>query len=356
MEYLTKNQMDRLDVASLSNEKREKILSLKDTINMSDESIMEFGTSATKGMSEFSTTMLKTIKLKDFPEIDNIVGDLMTELSKVDSNTLLSYKPNLFQKIFGIGAIEKFVQEFASQFENVSDVINNIKKKLEDAKFQLKKDMTLCDKYMEQNLVHINDLDDCIFAGKLKLKEFHDEIEHDLEALDKEDTLAVHMLNMKQSAENRLEMNVRDLYLIRENAVQNMHQLRLIKEGDAVLIEKIKKSINMAIPLWESQMLVAFIIARQQNGVNLEKAISDTTNNLISMNSELVKSGAIKIAEELQRGIIDIDVLKASSQKLMETCHEVKKINMEGKQKRLAAIEELGQITVGLNEATLLED
>ena len=112
----------------------------------------------------------------------------------------------------------------------------------------------------------------------------------------------------------------------------------------------------MAIPLWESQMLVAFIIARQQNGVNLEKAISDTTNNLISMNSELVKSGAIKIAEELQRGIIDIDVLKASSQKLMETCQEVKKINMEGKQKRLAAIEELGQITVGLNEATLLED
>ena len=209
---------------------------------------------------------------------------------------------------------------------------------------------------MEQNLVHINDLDDCIFAGKLKLKEFHDEIEHDLETLDKEDTLAVHMLNMKQSAENRLEMNVRDLYLIRENAVQNMHQLCLIKEGDAVLIEKIKKSINMAIPLWESQMLVAFIIARQQNGVNLEKAISDTTNNLISMNSELVKSGAIKIAEELQRGIIDIDVLKASSQKLMETCQEVKKINMEGKQKRLAAIEELGQITVGLNEATLLED
>ena len=356
MEYLTKTQMQNLDLNSLTDEKKNKILSLKNGLNMSDDSIMEFGSSATKGMSDFSSTMLKTIKLKDFPEIDNIVGELMTELEKVDSNTLLSYKPSFLQRVFKVNTVEKFVKEFASQFENASDVINGIKKKLEDAKFQLRKDMTLCDNCMEQNLIHINELDDCIFAGKLKLKEIHNEIDQDLADLDKEDTLAVHMVSMKQSAENRLEMSVRDLCLIRENAVQNMQQLRLIKEGDAVLIEKIKKSINMAIPLWESQMLVAFIITRQQNGVDLEKAISDTTNNIITMNSELVKSGAIKIAEELQRGIIDIEVLKASSQKLMETCQEVKKINMEGKEKRLAAIEELEQITIGLNEATLLEE
>ena len=80
MEYLTKAQMQNLDLNSLTDEKRNKILNLKNGLNMSDDSIMEFGSSATKGMSDFSSTMLKTIKLKDLLAINNIVGKWMTEL------------------------------------------------------------------------------------------------------------------------------------------------------------------------------------------------------------------------------------------------------------------------------------
>ena len=355
MEFLTQTQRENLELNTLSEDKKRKILEIKNNINLKDESIIDFGSAATKNLSDFSSTMLKTIKLKDFPEIETIVGSLMQELQKVDSNTLLSYKPSPWKKFFRINDLERFLKDFASQFDSVSDVITSIKVQLEDSKYQLTKDLTLCDQYLDQNLKYINELDEYIFAGNLKIKELEIEVQNDLDAIDPNDTLAVNMLNMKQDAKNRFEMNLHDLSLIRENAVQNMYHLQLIKKGDSVLIEKIKKSIEMAIPLWESQMLVAFIVARQQNCINLEKAISDTTNNLITMNSELVKEGAIKIAMEVQRGVIDLDVLKESSKKLIETFDEVNKITIEGKKERMKAIQELKTLSVGLNEATLLE-
>lgn len=355
MEYLTKAQMTSLDLSSLSDEKRQEILSLKNDISLDSKGIMDFGSSAVKGMNDFSTAMLKTMQIKDFPEIDAILGELMGELQKVDSNTLLSYKPPFWKKLFGMESMEKFINNFKGQFESVYGVIDSVKKRLEDAKFQLNKDITLCEKYMEQNLKHINELDACVFAGRLKLNEVREEIESEMVTLDKQDELAVHMMSEKQSAENRLEISVRDLSLMRENAVQKMHQMRLIKDGDTVLIEKIDKSINIAIPMWESQMLTAFVVARQQSCIDMEKAIYDMSNNLAILNSELVKAGAIQIAQELQKGIMDIEVLKSSTQKLIETFNEVKKINIEGKEKRRAEIEELGRITIGLNEAALIE-
>ena len=327
MEYLTKAQMTSLDIASLSEEKRREILTLKDDISLDSKGIMNFGSSAVKGMNDFSTAMLKTMQIKDFPEIDAILGDLMGELQKVDSNTLLSYKPPFWKKLFGVESMEKFINNFKGQFDSVYGVIDSVKKRLEEAKFQLHKDITLCEKYMEQNLQHINELDACVFAGRLKLNEVREEIEAEMATLDKEDELAVHMMSERQNAENRLEISVRDLALMRENAVQKMHQMRLIKDGDTVMIEKIDKSINIAIPMWESQMLIAFVVARQQSCIDMEKAIYDMSNNMAMMNSELVKAGAIQIAQELQKGIMDIEVLKSSTQKLIETFNEVKKIN-----------------------------
>lgn len=348
--------MDSLDIESIPENRRNNIISLKNSINMSDESILDFGSSATENLNKFSTETLQSIKRKDFPEINAIVSQLMVELEKVDSNTLLTYKPPFYKRLLSSNkAIEKFVEDFTSQFETVADIIVTIKKKMEDARFQLKKDMNLCDKSLEQYLNAINDLDDCIFAERLKLKEVQEEIAAEMEMLDREDMLAVHMMNAKQNALNRLEMNMQDNLLIRENAIQSMRQIALIKEGDAVLTDKIKKSINVAIPLWEAQMVVAFVVARQQNCVDIENAVTNSLNSMIAMNSELVKTGAVRIAQELQRGIIDIEVLKASSQKLIETFDEVKKINIEGKQNRVKAIEELGNFSIGLNEAMLIE-
>ena len=354
MEYLTKKQLDSLDLNGIPEERKYHILELKDSIKLDDESITDFGNNASKKISDFSGEVLKNIKISDFPEIADLMGDLNTQLKKVDCTSLIDKKQGFFGRFFKTNPMEKLLEGVVSNFENVKDSIDAIEAKLEDARYQLKKDMTICEKYTEQSLGYINELDDCIFAGRLKLKEFNRELKEESYYVDKEDALAIHLLQTKQGAITRLELNIQNLCLIRENAIQNLQKFYLLREGNAAMVEKIRVLIHTTIPLWEQQMLMAYLVVRQKNSVELDKAFSDTTNNLIKMNSKLVKSGAISVAESIQRGTIDIETLKISSQEMKDTIQEINKIALQGKKERENTIKQLREISEGLNNTILI--
>ena len=146
-----------------------------------------------------------------------------------------------------------------------------------------------------------------------------------------------------------------NLLLVREIAVQNIPQIMLIRDGDGVLIEKIDTSINSAIPLWESQMVIAIQLMRQKGALAIQRAVTNTTNNLIEKNGELLKSGSIEVAKELETGIVNVETLKKNSQNLIDTLAAIKQIREKGKEDRLKATQELGMLQSKLNEQLLLE-
>ena len=78
-------------------------------------------------------------------------------------------------------------------------------------------------------------------------------------------------------------------------------------------------------------------------------------NNLIAKNSELLKSGSLEVAKELERGIVDVEVLKKNSENLIKTLEGIRTIRAEGHQNRLKATQELGQIQSRLNEQLMLQ-
>ena len=92
-------------------------------------------------------------------------------------------------------------------------------------------------------------------------------------------------------------------------------------------IEKIQSSINSAIPLWESQMVIAIQLLRQKGALAIQRGVANTTNNLIAKNSE----------------------------KLIKTLEGIRTIRAEGHQNRLKATQELGQIQSRLNEQLMLQ-
>jgi uncharacterized protein YaaN involved in tellurite resistance len=220
----------------------------------------------------------------------------------------------------------------------------------------LKKDIEVCNRYLEQNLEYINELDNYILAGKVKVDEERISLEEDRKTLDSSDMLNVHNFNARENEIDRLDRKIHDLELMRGIAVQNIPQIMLIRDGDGVLIEKIQSSINSAIPLWESQMVIAIQLMRQKGALAIQKGVADTTNNLISKNSELLKSGSVEVAKELERGIIDIDVLKKNSDNLIKTLEAIRTVRQEGKENRLKATQELAVLQTKLNEQLLLSE
>ena len=136
--------------------------------------------------------------------------------------------------------------------------------------------------------------------------------------------------------------------------MQMAPQIRLVQNGDTLMVEKIQSTINNTIPLWKNQMVIALGMAHSQSAMEAERKVTDLTNELIKKNAESLKAGSIEIAKESERGIVDMETIKYTNQQLIETLDEVVKIQDEGRAKRREAENELGQIEAEL-KAKLLD-
>ena len=58
------------------------------------------------------------------------------------------------------------------------------------------------------------------------------------------------------------------------------------------------------------------------------------TNELLKKNAEKLKMATIETAKESERGIVDMETLKATNESLISTLDEVMNIQREGRQKR----------------------
>lgn len=77
------------------------------------------------------------------------------------------------------------------------------------------------------------------------------------------------------------------------------------------------------------------------------------TNALLRKNAETLKMATIETAKETERGIVDMETLKATNESLIATLDEVMKIQTEGKEKRRAAEVELNRMEGELKQKLL---
>ena len=152
---------------------------------------------------------------------------------------------------------------------------------------------------------------------------------------------------------NRFEKKLHDLDLTRTVSLQMAPQIRMVQNNDALMVEKIQTTLVNTIPLWKSQMVLALGLANNEAAVEAQKAVSDTTNELLKKNAEVLKKTTVDVARESERGIVDIETLKNTNRQLIETIDEVMKIQQEGREKRKAAEVELAKIELELKNKLL---
>ena len=130
-------------------------------------------------------------------------------------------------------------------------------------------------------------------------------------------------------------------------------QIRLLQNNNQVLAEKIQSTIVNTIPLWKSQMVLALGLQHSQDAMEAQRSVSDLTNDLLRANAEKLRMGSVEIAKESERGIIDIETLTETNQKLIQTMDEVLEIQKTGRQKRKDAEKELVNIENQLRQKML---
>ena len=79
----------------------------------------------------------------------------------------------------------------------------------------------------------------------------------------------------------------------------------------------------------------------QKNNIDAQKKISDTTNQILLKNSELLKQNSVYVAKESERSVVDVETLRTTTARLIETLKEVQAIHEEATKNRKATEEEI---------------
>ena len=312
--------------------------------------VIGYGTNILKEVSQFSDKVLSHVTAKDSGEVGSTVTELMIKIKEVDGDHLVQ-KGGL-SSLPLIGGLFNKAKRFIAQYERVSIQIEKITQQLDKAQIQLIKDITMLDGLYERNKKYFQDLNLYIEAGQLKVKEIREVTIPSLQEKAKgtNDAQLLQELNELTQFVDRFEKKIYNLQLSRAITIQTAPQLRMIQHNNHVLAEKIQSSILQTIPLWKQQLVIALTLARQQNALKIQKEVTETTNDLLLKNSELVKQGSIDTARENEKGIVEIETLKTTQNNLLTVLEETLIIQNEGKQKREKAQEELQQMEYELKE------
>lgn len=339
--------------AALAPAEAEAVRDIKAGLDLTDSAqVLQFGGKVQASIAEFADGILKTVAAKDSGAAGEALADLMAKVRDLDADAL-SKKSSFLGRLFGTAKNE--IASFLGRYEKVSTQIDRIVLKLEETKDQLLRDVVMLDMLFERNRDNFKALNLHIRAGEELLAETRASLLPALEAAanDPDPALAqinAQKLNDARQAIDRFEKKLQDLRLSKTVTLQTMPQIRLIQSNDTVLVEKIQSSILNTIPIWKNQMVIAISIARSQGALELQRKVTDTTNDLLKKNAELLKQGTIGVAQEAERGIVDIETLQAVNRDLISTIDEVIKIQTEGRAKRQAAEGELVKIETELKQ------
>lgn len=334
---------------SLNEEEKLQVEQFSKQIDLSNsQQILMYGAGAQQKMASFSETALEKVRTQDLGEAGELIASVVVELKNFDAEDEKG-----FLGIFKRGANK--LASLKARYDKAEANVNQIVKALEGHQVTLMRDAAMLDKLYDLNLSYFKELTMYLIAGKKRLEEVRSGELADLRAKalasgKTEDAEAVQKL---ESACNRFEKKLSDLDLTRTIAMQTAPQIRLVQNNEMLMIEKIQTTLVNTIPLWKSQMVLALGLANNEAALKAQSAVTDMTNELLKKNAEKLKQSTTEVARESERGIVDIETLRAVNDDLIQTFDEVMQIQEEGRLKRAEAEAEMRKMEAELKQKLL---
>jgi uncharacterized protein YaaN involved in tellurite resistance len=316
-------------------------------------SIVAFGSSAQAELQQISQFMLQDVRNKDVgPAGDSLRQIVATirgfSVSELDVRRTRTWWEWLTGKAAPMA-------KFAARFETVQGQIDRITENLLSHEHKLMKDIKSLDVLYEKTLDFYDELALYIAAGERKI-ELLDKTdipakEAEVDAAPEEQgVMKAQELRDLRSARDDLERRVHDLKLTRQVTMQSLPSIRLVQENDKSLVTKINSTLVNTVPLWETQLAQAVTIQRSAEAAKAVREANDLTNELLTANARNLREANRTIRTEMERGVFDIEAVKAANAELIATIEESLQIADEGKARRAQAEQDLVKLESELKE------
>ena len=330
-------------VENLTPEERQQVDTIKDSIDLvNSNAIVQYGSGAQKNIANFSDSVLSTVKSTDPAAAGDLLNDLVKRVKSFEDEN--DEDQGFLASLPVVGSLFKKKEALTQSYTTLAAQIDKIQAGLDSQKMTLMKDIAMFDGLYDKNLEYFKQLQLYIQAGEEKIQELN------LTTIPK---LEVQVVQDFKNSVSRFEKKVHDLKISKTIAIQTAPQIRIIQNNDKILVDRIQSAIYNTIPLWKNQMVLALGLGRQKEALEMQQAVSNTTNELLKRNAAMLKQNSHDTAVENERAIVDIETVKQVNEDLISTIEDTLRIQQEGRQKRQAAEAELVQIEDRLREALL---
>ena len=348
----TQKELQPIEENTFSEKDVLQIRKLKDDIDFTNNTnILQYGSEVQGNISRFSDQILENVRAKDSGHVGELLSSLTSKVEEFNESSPKKFVRNIPL----VGRLVGKADNITNRYDKLSVQVSKISTELDASRNQMMKDIILLDGMYQKNVEYFKMLEIYIEAGKQKVKEANEITLPKLrdEAVKSSNPLAAQVVTDFEESVARFEKKVHDLELSRTIALQTAPQIRLIQNNDKMLVERVNSTILNTIPLWKNQMVIALGLVNQQKAIQMQRQVSEATNNLLRKNAEMLKQNTLDTARENERGIVDVETIEEVNAKLIETVQEVLKIQQEGRSQRQNAEKELVRIEENLKQTLL---
>lgn len=318
-----------------------QVNNIVEEININDPVFsLAFGAKTMNSISQFSESLMQEVRAKDAGVIGAQLTDLLMKIKQVDISAF-EQKPGFLASLPLLGSLFNRIERTMLEYQTLAKQVDTITEKLNEAMVDLLRNISVLEILFDRNRDVFQQITLHIIAGKQKLEQIKQNELPVLQAQATSDPMNAQRLRDLLESIQRFERRLHDLMLSRTIAMQSAPQIRLMQSNSQSLAEKIQSSILSTIPVWKSQIALSMSLQTQRQAAKLQKDVADTTNDLLRRNAEMLQTGTLETAREVERSVVDIETLREVQTRLLSTIEDSVKIATDARQRRAEVEKEL---------------
>ena len=329
-----------VDLAVLPSADLQKYDSIATTIDeQNPNSIINFGSDLQNSLASQSDSFLNNVRKSNSGEVGELINKLLVELNYVDVDELEGSSMKKFlKKIPFLSKMVTSVETLFVKYDKIVTNISDISNKVNAGIINSTKDNAVLQTIFTGNIDSVKKIEDYIIAGTLKFQKSSEELATmELNVANYQD----YQISDKRDFISRLDRRLADLKVVRFIILQSLPQIRLIQSNNISIAEKAQTILTTTLPLWKNQLTLAVAMHRQQQNIEVQKKVSSTTEEILRKNAQRLQQNTVDVARANEQTIVSVETLRETTSSLINTLNEVKQIQLQGAQNRLALDGEL---------------
>jgi uncharacterized protein YaaN involved in tellurite resistance len=338
-----------IDLSQYQESELVKYKSISTSLDIKDSStIINFGADIQSKMGQYSDNFLTRVRTFDSGEVGGYITSLLTEINQIDVDKIEqgTFK-RILRRIPIVKSLLTSIEKMFQQYDTVSANVEKIANKVNLGRINSLKDNAALQTIFDSNITFIGNIEELIIAAQLK----YDEIKAEVAKMETErDKYQDYEIADRQDFLHRLDRRLGDMKTVRFIMIQSLAQIRVVQSTNLTVAEKAQTIITTTIPVWKQQLTLAVALERQRANIEVQKKVTDATNEMLLKNSKMLKQNSISAARESERAVVDVTTLRQTTQDLIETLTEVKRIHNEGEESRKTLNKDLAALETELKK------